>query len=195
LFSQHTNRKAHSRLFPLAPVLLPVVLCALALALGCSEEPAAQRQAGQRPAEAAEAPQQRAEAPLFSLPDLQDAEVRLEEVLADRPALLVFWATWCSYCRAEIPALNKLQAEHRDEISLLAINIQESGAKVGSFAEKEGITYRILLDSDAQVTNLYGITGIPSLILIDRQRRIHYQGHVVEEAEAKLSELLGEDAG
>jgi thiol-disulfide isomerase/thioredoxin len=195
LFSQHTDREAHSRLFLLAPVLLPVSLCVLALALGCSEEPAAQGQVAQRPAEAAEAPQQRAEAPLFALPDLQDTEVRLEEVLADKPALLVFWATWCTYCRAEIPDLNRLQAERGDEVSLLAIDIQESRRKVSAFADKEGIAYRILLDSDAQVARRYGITGIPSLILIDRQGGIHYQGHVVEEAEAKLSELLGEDAG
>lgn len=194
MFSQDTDRKAHSRLFVLGPVLWPVLLFALALAPGCGEEPAAQGGAAQRPAEAAEASPQRAEAPLFALPDLQDAEVRLEEVLADRPALLVFWATWCSYCRAEIPALNKLQEERGDDVSLLAINIKESRRKVDSFAEKAGITYRILLDSDAEVARLYGITGIPTLILIDRQRGIHYEGHLVEEARAKLDELLGKNA-
>lgn len=114
----------------------------------------------------------------FTLKDLNGADVNLSGVIKDnKAALLVFWATWCPHCRNEIPELKQLNAAYGDKgLKILAIDIGESAKKVQSFAQQEGIDYTILLDSENAVANQYGVTGIPSNILVDDNGIIKYKG-------------------
>ena len=150
-------------------------ICTLVLLAGCGM--------GDGPAAAGR------KAPTFALRDLQDEEVRLVEVLARRPALLVFWTTRCGYCKAEIPALNRLQGKYGENVSILAIDIGESKNGVSSFAKAQGITYRVLLDPYGEVARLYGVRAIPTQVLIDREGTIRYNGHGLEEATEQLLAL------
>jgi len=152
------------------------VICVLVLLAGCGKRDG--------PAVAGR------NAPPFALRDLQDEEVRLVEVLAQRPALVVFWAAWCRPCREEVPHLKQLQAEYGEDVSILAVNLREGKAKASSFARQQGITYRVLLDPDGGVAQRYGVRGIPTMVLIDRKGTIRYQGHAFEEAKDELIALL-----
>lgn len=139
---------------------------------------------------AADAPGALAKAPTFALPDLQGNEVRLETVLQEKPVLLVFWATWCPNCEAEVPELNELYKAHGDKAALLAASVQESRAKVASFAQSKGIAYRVLLDEKGEVAGKYRVHGVPTLFVIDRDGTIRYEGHEVGEARDALTKLL-----
>ncbi|MBI4335889.1 MAG: TlpA family protein disulfide reductase, partial [Candidatus Omnitrophica bacterium] len=88
-----------------------------------------------------------------------------------------FWATWCPSCREEIPELRDLNKEYKDKgLKILAVDIGESQKKVDSFAKQQGIEYTILLDLDNRVANQYGVMGIPTNILIDKEGNIAYRG-------------------
>jgi len=117
-------------------------------------------------------------APDFTLQDLSGANIKLSEVVKDnKAALLVFWATWCPYCVNEIPQLKQLNAAYGNKgLKILAIDIGEGNKKVESFAKKEGIDYTILLDPNNGVANQYGVTGIPTNILIDNNGVIKHKG-------------------
>lgn len=129
------------------------------------------------------------EAPPIELPDLQGETVTLEEVLKDKYALLVFWATWCPYCEKEIPALNEMHRDYSDSLEILAIDYQESKDKVQSYAEEQGMKYRILLDEEGKVFQRYGITGTPTLMLVRQNGTICWRGQTPDGAEEKLREL------
>ncbi len=117
-------------------------------------------------------------APDFSLEDVSSNKVSLQETAkANNATLLVFWATWCPYCRQEVPELIKLNSEYKDKgLKILAIDLGESQKKVESFVKQEGISYTVLLDTDNKVASQYGIMGIPNNILLGKDGVIKYRG-------------------
>jgi len=42
-----------------------------------------------------------------------------------KPVIVFFWASWCPYCRAELPVLERLQAKTRERLPVVAVNIEE----------------------------------------------------------------------
>jgi peroxiredoxin len=83
-----------------------------------------------------------------------------------------------------------MEKEHGEKVAILAIDIQESQAKVASFAKRKGIAYRVLLDFKADVARLYNIVGTPTLVLIDEAGCIQYKGHDIRQARTELLRLL-----
>jgi len=112
-------------------------------------------------------------APDFALPGLNGAPVRLSDHRG-KVALLNFWATWCPPCRAEMPSMEKLYQAHRGRgLVILAISGDRTGRQVvESFVQELGLTFPILLDSDGEVFAQYGVRGLPTSYLLDRQGRI-----------------------
>ena len=90
-----------------------------------------------------------------------------------RPAVLLFWATWCPYCRALMPELDAVQAEFAtDEVTFYALNIWEEGDPVG-YMHEQGYGFELLLDADP-VAAQYGVKGTPGLLVVDAARRVVY---------------------
>ena len=107
-------------------------------------------------------------APDFTLPDLDGVPVTLTD-LRGKVVLVVFTTTWCPYCKKELPYLKELYDKRRtDGLEILAIYIQESPQKVASFAARYGLPYRVLLDTTGQVARAYGVRGVPTRMLIDK---------------------------
>lgn len=113
-------------------------------------------------------------APDFELPVLDGPAVSLQD-FRGRFVLLDFWATWCGPCRQSMPLLEELQNEHRDELVLLAINLNESDEAVRQFLDREGLNVTVLMDRDGAVGRAYGVTGIPTQVLINPQGETAYR--------------------
>src|SRR3989338_4430623 len=112
----------------------------------------------------------------FKLKDLKGNDVSLS-AFRGKKVLLVFGATWCQYCVAEIPDLTAFYARHQDkDVKLLYVDIQESAAKVANFVQKHNIKYTVLLDTDGEVARAYNVYGIPTIFFIDENGMIKYQG-------------------
>ena len=87
--------------------------------------------------------------------------------LQGTPVVVNFWATWCGPCVHEMPFLQQLYEDWpEDELVLLTINIQESSSQVTQFMQGEGLSFPVLLDSNARVTESYNVTGIPTTFFI-----------------------------
>ena len=60
--------------------------------------------------------------------DFSGAEIDFPAVLQGKPTVLIFWATWCPYCRAFMPYLGEIQRDYgEDKINILAIDVFEDG--------------------------------------------------------------------
>ncbi len=113
-------------------------------------------------------------APDFTLQTADGGQVRLAE-LRGQVILLNFWATWCPPCKAEMPDLNALHQEYGQtrNFIVLGINDEEAQHEVEAFARRNGILFPLGLDSDGTVTgSRYGVRGLPTSIIVDRQGNI-----------------------
>lgn len=120
----------------------------------------------------------RADAKDFSLKDLKGNTVTFAELKGKKVVLLVFWATWCSYCKEEVPSLISLSDTLKDrDFQILAVSVNEKEKTVAAFVEKNKIPYTVLLDPDGRMAKEYGVIGFPTNIIIDKNGRIDYQAN------------------
>ena len=84
--------------------------------------------------------------------------------------LIDFWASWCGPCKGEIPNLLELQKKYgKKNFTVLGINVFDSEDKFKATLESEDITYPQIYvsnDQEAHAAKLYGVSGIPQIILI-----------------------------
>jgi peroxiredoxin len=107
-------------------------------------------------------------APDFVLKDLNGRKFRLGDFRGKQPVLIIFSATWCTFCREEIPHFKSIHAAYAKQgLEIVNIDIQESKEKVAKFTAKYGLPYRVLLDEDGVVGGIYDIRGVPSMVLVD----------------------------
>ena len=111
----------------------------------------------------------------FTLLDLENKEFSLSDIKG-KPIILFFWTTWCPHCRKELKLLNALHAELlQNGVELVAINVEETADKVQRFIGSYPLSYRVLLDTDTKVAQAFGILGVPTYILINKEGRIVFE--------------------
>ena len=160
-----------------------LLLATTMLVGGCSEE------AGLIPADEAKP------APRFQRPNLEGGTVRLAD-FEGRVVVLNFWATWCPFCKKEIPHLIELKRELGEQglaVIGAALNWQFNSTdagkpsvfrqKVGAFSMEEGLNYTVALVAQDMEKMLHRFgnpsTAIPYTVLIDQAGRVRrtYQGN------------------
>jgi len=108
-------------------------------------------------------------APNFTLPGLDGKMVSLTDY-KDKVVLLNIWATWCPPCVEEMPSMDKLHQELKDEsFEILAVSIDVSGAmEVLPFMKKHKLSFPALTDSKGDIQSSYQTTGVPESFIIDK---------------------------
>ena len=91
--------------------------------------------------------------------------------------MLQFFATWCTYCKAELPSVQELYEELPEDLVILVVN-QPGGREtdkqgVIDFLDKNGYTFPTVFDEDGQVNYNYGITGLPTTYLINTEGNVY----------------------
>lgn len=135
-------------------------------------------------------------APDFVLEDLSGRRVSLKD-FRDKAVFLNFWATWCAPCRQEMPTMEKLHRQLKDQgLEVVAVNIRETRREVRKFFEELGLTFTSLLDGNGEVSEEYGVWALPISYFINRKgefvgKAIGYREWDSREARAFFGELLG----
>ena len=150
----------------IARVILTVVLVLLLLPAGCFVS--SESRDGGNVTVSVEGTNVGNLAPDFQLRSLDGEFVSLGD-LRGKPVLINFWATWCPPCRNEMPYLQGIYEEWSGlGLEVLAINIGEDPSKVEEFMRGNNLSFAALLDIGQDVTEEYGITGIPATFFVDK---------------------------
>jgi len=111
------------------------------------------------------------EAPSFDTRDIHGNPHRLDEH-AGKVVLVNIWATWCGPCRQEMPGLDRLFQERKDE-GFMVFGISTEDVEVQrAFAEDVPVSYP-LLTAEGEVPEVFSATArYPANFLIDRNGRL-----------------------
>jgi cytochrome c biogenesis protein CcmG, thiol:disulfide interchange protein DsbE len=114
--------------------------------------------------------------------------------------VISFWATWCSPCKKELDAISEYYEEWQKKynMELVAISTDDarSAAKVPGVVQTKGWKYRILLDSNKELSIAANIQSVPYTLLLDQKGNIVYE-HIgyapgdEEELEERIAALAG----
>lgn len=134
-------------------------------------------------------------APDFTLETMDGAQVTLSE-LRGKAVVLNFWASWCTPCRIEMPALQAASETMGEGASIIGINTtyQDDVGALDGFLAEYGVSFPIALDTQGSVSQRYAIGGMPTTYFIDPSGTIQdvIVGGPLAEATvlAKIQEML-----
>ncbi len=112
----------------------------------------------------------------LTLSDLQGNKVAIPADCRGKVALIHFWASWCPSCRGEMQNLEAIGNEYRDRGAFpCSIGVGEKREAALSYIGNMNITYPILLDSYAETKGVFGVNGIPTYYILDREGIIRHK--------------------
>jgi len=109
----------------------------------------------------------------FRLASLDGAEVGPAD-FAGQVVLVDFWATWCVPCHAQAEVLKGIYPRLDGAVEFLAVDVGEEESMVRGFVAKRPFPYPVLLDPSAEVADALGVTGLPTLMILDTEGRVSY---------------------
>lgn len=112
-------------------------------------------------------------APALKLTDL-DGKVTDLATLRGRWVMVHFWASWCTPCRRELPAIAAMAKTRPESLALVMVNTAETDDEVFAFLSAVASELTTLLDRDGRVTERWQPRGLPSTYFVDPQGRLRY---------------------
>lgn len=126
------------------------------------------------------------EAPTFELKDVDGHTVNLAD-LRGKVVVLDFWATWCGPCKASFPAMQKAVNKYKEDqgVKFLFLHTWEKGSGDATVGAKKYIvdnnySFEVLMDlrnpetTESAVAKAYGVSGIPTKVVIDPKGQIRF---------------------
>ena len=138
-----------------------------------------------------------AAAPDFTLKDISGRNISLFDYKG-KVVLLEFWATWCTPCKASVPALVALNRKYEQKgFIVLGVSIDtdsDASEKLRQFSASHNITYPVLLANEV-TPKLYNVISIPTSFLIGKDGKIVdiYRGYseaFTKKVSAQIEQLL-----
>lgn len=100
----------------------------------------------------------------WTLTSLKGESVTLSQYKG-QPVILVFWATWCPYCKKLLPGIAKLNDKYEQRgLKVIAVNIKEDW-KPEVYWQNHGYTFDAVLAGD-DIAEMYGVIGTPGIVFI-----------------------------
>ncbi|MEO6391251.1 MAG: TlpA disulfide reductase family protein [Pyrinomonadaceae bacterium] len=143
------------------------------------------------------------DAPAIDIAEWVQGEPTTLTELRGRVTILEFWATWCKPCRESFPKLRRIHEQYSGRgLEVVALTrfymslggsvearIQELDLIRSTLAEHR-LDFRAGVMEDERPQATYGANGLPTLVIIDRNGRVCWAGHSVEDI--KLQAILEE---
>jgi peroxiredoxin len=127
--------------------------------------------------------------PAFALARLEGGQADFPHQFTGQVVAVRFWADWCPFCESEMQAIEPIYQRYRERgLVILAINVRQERATAEAFIDKLDISYDTLLDPDGDVARRYGVLGLPTTFMIDRDGRLH--ARIIGESTPEVFEAI-----
>lgn len=137
-------------------------------------------------------------APPFKIFDIDGVEYDFPGQQEGNPYILVFFSIFCEPCREEMPVIEQMYQQYRDQnLQVLAISMDGPPFKeaIRNYINSEGYSFSFLLDEigeeDFKTAGPYKIPGTPVLYLVDKDGNV-FTGHLGRITPKELKALIDE---
>ena len=117
--------------------------------------------------------------PGFEITGSEGEDFRYPESL-EGPTIILFWATWCPYCKALMPHLQSIVDEYDGRVQVVALNFRDEDDPAAYVAGR-GYDFRLILHSE-EVAKSWGVKGTPGLFLADQSGRVVFSRGAIPKA-------------
>jgi len=126
-----------------------------------------------------------ARSPELKLKDLAGQEVDLAGYTGQsgKPMVLFFWTSWCPFCLKELKVIDQQTASAGAAVDIFAINTGESRKIAERVARNYSLKVRVLVDDESVVSDLLGVMGVPTFIMVDAKGVIVYRDNAFPAAQ------------
>lgn len=89
--------------------------------------------------------------------------------------VLIFWATWCVPCEAELARIDRLvrRGALRAE-DVFAISVDENAAIIKPVLQQRDYAFPVYWDRDGAWSRSFGVQGTPTLVFLDEDRTVNW---------------------
>ena len=144
-----------------------------------SQEASANETKSQETVPSEEEPRELPDAPEFTLVDQNGVSRSLSDYKG-KTIFLNFWATWCPPCKAEMPEIQSLYEDWKEntgDLIVLGIAAPNSGqegdiAHITEFLDENGYTFPVLMDETGSLFYQFGITAFPTTFMITEDGKV-----------------------
>ena len=112
----------------------------------------------------------------ITLSTLTGSKVVIPSAYKGKVLLIHFWASWCPTCRGEMTTLNSLyDAYAGKEVTPCSIGLGEKRETALNYMKNITVSYPVLLDTNSATRKPFGIAGIPTFFVLDREGVIRHR--------------------
>ena len=130
----------------------------------------------------------------FKVQDHRTGKKLSDRSLKGKVVFIDFWATWCAPCLAELPYLQKAQAQlGKEGFEILSISLDEDQESYDRMIDARDMDWSHFYDGkkwDNQLAGVFNIHSIPANLIVDKEgivRSVNLRGQaVLDEAKALL---------
>ncbi len=99
------------------------------------------------------------------------------KTLKGKVIFINMWATWCAPCIAEMPSIQGLYDNYKDnsEVVFAMISFDKDPAKAKNFVAKKGFDMPIYFPNETQIPKVYESKGIPTTYVISKEGYVAYK--------------------
>ncbi|MEP6485173.1 MAG: TlpA disulfide reductase family protein [Rudaea sp.] len=140
-----------------------------------------------------------AAAPGFTASTFDNKPVSLAD-FRGKVVFVDFWASWCSPCRQSLPMYDKLAGEFpTSDFAVIAVNVDEEVTDGKKFLTEHPVKYITLQNPQGDIPKAFGLSGMPSSYLIDRdgkirQRYVGFEPTDISALKNEITRLIGKPA-
>ena len=121
--------------------------------------------------------------PSWNAVDIEGKQLSNED-LTGRVSVVMYWASYCTGCKNEIPDLVALRNEFPEsEVAIVGLSVDDPHKDLLAFAHDRGINYRVARVNDS-ITSAFGrIDSIPTLFILDQSGQVQFKfaGHLTKD--------------
>lgn len=129
----------------------------------------------------------------FTCSDATGKTYRLSDYVGKGKYVLVdFWASWCGPCRAEIPYIKKVYEKYgkTGKMTVLGVAVWDKEPDTRKAMTDLGIEWPVIINAQRIPTDIYAISGIPTLILFAPDGTIADRGMRGEKMVSGIDEVM-----